>query len=197
MPARQRETTLTQAIYRHHPRFAGTPLLYEPDLEHVEGGDVLLLAPGVIAVGVGERTTPAGAERLARRAFAAGLAHTVLVVPVAQQRATMHLDTVCTMVDVDAVVMYPKLADAMVAYPVTDAAAASRWSARPSRSSTRRRRRWASTPCGSSIPGWTRLPPSGSSGTTGTTRSPSPRGSAWRTSGTWRPTCSWNGPVSR
>jgi arginine deiminase len=122
MPARQRETTLTQAIYRHHPRFAGTPLLYEPDLEHVEGGDVLLLAPGVIAVGVGERTTPAGAERLARRAFAAGLAHTVLVVPVAQQRATMHLDTVCTMVDVDAVVMYPKLADAMVAYPVTDAA---------------------------------------------------------------------------
>jgi arginine deiminase len=122
MPARQRETTLTRAIYRHHPRFAGAPLLYEPDLEHVEGGDVLLLAPGVIAVGVGERTTPAGAERLARRVFAAGLAHTALVVPVAQQRATMHLDTVCTMVDVDAVVMYPKLADALVAYPVTDTA---------------------------------------------------------------------------
>jgi arginine deiminase len=119
MPARQRETTLTQAIYRYHPRFTGTPLLYEPDLEHVEGGDVLLLGPGVIAVGVGERTTPAGAERLARRVLAAGLAHTLLVVPVAQQRATMHLDTVCTMVDVDAVVMYPKLANALVAYPVT------------------------------------------------------------------------------
>jgi arginine deiminase len=119
MPARRRETTLTRAIYRHHPRFAGTPLLYEPGLEHVEGGDVLLLAPGVIAVGVGERTTPAGAERLARRVFAAGLAHTLLVVPIAQQRATMHLDTVCTMVDVDAVVMYPKLANALVAYPVT------------------------------------------------------------------------------
>jgi arginine deiminase len=120
MPARQRETTLTEAIYRYHPRFAGTPLLYEPNLEHVEGGDVLLLAPGVLAVGVGERTTPAGAERLARRVFAAGLAHTVLVVPVAQERATMHLDTVCTMVDVDAVVMYPKLANALVAYPVTN-----------------------------------------------------------------------------
>ena len=38
--------------------------------EHVEGGDVLLLAPGVIAVGVGERTTPAGVERLARQVFA-------------------------------------------------------------------------------------------------------------------------------
>jgi arginine deiminase len=119
MPARQRETTLTHAIYRHHPRFAGVPLIYDPDLEHVEGGDVLLLAPGVVAVGVGERTTPAGAERLARHAFAAGLAHTLLVVPIAQERATMHLDTVCTMVDVDAVLMYPNVAHSLVAYAVT------------------------------------------------------------------------------
>ncbi|HWG98015.1 MAG TPA: arginine deiminase family protein, partial [Pilimelia sp.] len=119
MPARRRETTLTAAVYRHHPRFAGTALAYEPRLEHVEGGDVLLLAPGVLAVGVGERTTPAGAERLARRVFAADLAETLLVVPIAQERATMHLDTVCTMVDVDAVVMYPNVADTLVAYPVT------------------------------------------------------------------------------
>ena len=79
---------------------------------------MLLLAPGVLAVGVGERTTPAGAERLARQVFAAGLAHTVLVVPIAQERATMHLDTVCTMVDVDAVVMYPNIADTLTAYTV-------------------------------------------------------------------------------
>jgi arginine deiminase len=119
MPARRRETTLTHAIYSHHPRFAGTPLVYEPGLEHLEGGDVLLLGPGVIAVGVGERTTPAGAERLARRCFARGLAHTVLVVPITQKRATMHLDTVCTMVDVDAVVMYPNVADTLEAWTVT------------------------------------------------------------------------------
>jgi len=122
MPARQREATLTRAIYRYHPRFAGTPLLYEPDLEHVEGGDLLLLAPGVLAVGVGERTTPAGAERLARRVFAADLVETLLVVPIAQERATMHLDTVCTMVDVDAVVMYPNVADSLTAYAVTPGA---------------------------------------------------------------------------
>jgi arginine deiminase len=119
MPARGRETTLTGAIYRFHPRFAGTELLYEPGLEHVEGGDVLLLAPGVLAIGVGERTTPAGAERLARRAFAAGLAHTILAVPIAQERATMHLDTVCTMVDTDAVVMYPIIANTLQALTVT------------------------------------------------------------------------------
>jgi arginine deiminase len=119
MPARRRETSLTAVIYRHHPRFAGTPLVYEPGLEHVEGGDVLLLAPGVVAVGTGERTTPAGAERLARRLLAARLAHTVLAVPVRQERATMHLDTVCTMVDVDAVVMYPNLAQDLMAFAVT------------------------------------------------------------------------------
>jgi arginine deiminase len=119
MPARRRETTLTRAIYTHHPRFAGAPHVYEPGLEHLEGGDVLLLAPGVIAVGTGERTTPAGVERLARNVFAAELAHTVLAVPIAQERATMHLDTVCTMVDVDAVVMYPKVADELTAIGLT------------------------------------------------------------------------------
>ncbi|GAA4940710.1 arginine deiminase [Actinoplanes utahensis] len=119
MRARRRETTLTHAIYRHHPRFAGAELLFDPSLEHVEGGDVLVMAPDVLAIGVGERTTPAGAERLAQRVIAAGLAHTVLAVPIAQERATMHLDTVCTMVDADAVVMYPNLAHSLQAWTIT------------------------------------------------------------------------------
>ncbi|MCZ2817180.1 arginine deiminase [Modestobacter sp. VKM Ac-2984] len=119
MPARDRESALTAALYTHHPRFTGVGQLYGPHLEHLEGGDVLLLAAGVVAVGVGERTTPGGAERLARRVFARGLAHTVLVVPIAQQRATMHLDTVATMVDVDAMVMYPAIADHLQAWTVT------------------------------------------------------------------------------
>ncbi|MDQ1619045.1 MAG: arginine deiminase, partial [Actinomycetota bacterium] len=120
MPARERETTLTRAIYRHHPRFAGTEQVYGPQFEPVEGGDVLLLAPGVAAVGVGERTTAAGVERLARAMFDRELVSTVLAVPIAQERATMHLDTVCTMVDVDAMVMYPNIADTLSAYTVTD-----------------------------------------------------------------------------
>ena len=119
MPARRRETSLTEVIYRHHPRFAGTELAYERGLEPVEGGDVLLLGPGVVAVGTGERTTPAGVERLAHRLLSRGLAHTVLAVPIAQERATMHLDTVCTMVDVDAMVMYPALAATLQALPMT------------------------------------------------------------------------------
>jgi arginine deiminase len=122
LPARRRESWLLDAIYRHHPRFAETPRIYSPDDEWLEGGDVLLLGTGVVAVGVGQRTRAAAVETLAARMFEHGLAHTVLVVPIAQERATMHLDTVCTMVDVDAVVMYPAVADTLSALVVVDGA---------------------------------------------------------------------------
>jgi arginine deiminase len=119
LPARIRETSLTDLIYAHHPRFLGVRRAYESHTAPVEGGDVLLLAPGVVAVGVGERTTPAGAEALARSLFDDDLAHTVLAVPIAQERATMHLDTVCTMVDIDAAVMYPAITDSLSAFTLT------------------------------------------------------------------------------
>jgi arginine deiminase len=118
MPARSRETVLLDLIYAYHPRFRAAGRAYGAHSAPVEGGDVLLLGPGVLAIGVGERTTPAGAESLARSAFADGLAHTVLAVPIHQDRATMHLDTVCTMVDRDAVVMYPAVRDTLQAYPL-------------------------------------------------------------------------------
>jgi arginine deiminase len=123
MAARRRESTITAAIYTHHPHFKGTELLYGGSADEeawLEGGDVLVLAPGVLAIGVGQRTSPAGVEAFAQRLFAAGEAHAVLAVPIAQDRATMHLDTVCTMVDRDAVVMYPAIADSLEAYVVTE-----------------------------------------------------------------------------
>jgi arginine deiminase len=119
MAQRRREPELLQVIYGYHPRFAGTKCLYGPELEHVDGGDVLLLAPSVIAVGVGERTTSAGVERLARRVFDAGLAHTVLAVPLDRLGAAARLDSVCTVVDVDTVIMYPRLAFTLIAHTIT------------------------------------------------------------------------------
>ncbi|WP_216903321.1 arginine deiminase [Nocardia alni] len=118
LPARARETSLTDLIYAFHPRFLGVRRAYESHIAPMEGGDVLLLAPGVVAIGVGERTSPAGAEALARSLFEDDLAHTVLVVPIAQNRATMHLDTVCTMVDADAVVMYEAVRDSLCAFTI-------------------------------------------------------------------------------
>jgi arginine deiminase len=118
MPARRRETQLTELIYAFHPRFSGIERIHGWREEYLEGGDVLAMADGVLAVGVGQRTQPSGAERLARTTFRLGLAHTVLVVPIDQDRATMHLDTICTMIDVDAVVMYPNVAHQLFAITV-------------------------------------------------------------------------------
>jgi arginine deiminase len=119
MPARRRETQLTELIYSFHPRFASVERIHGWAKEYLEGGDVLALAEGVLAIGVGERTTPAGVERLARTVFELGLVRAILAVPIDQDRATMHLDTICTMVDVDAMVMYPNVAHRLAALPVT------------------------------------------------------------------------------
>ncbi|WP_370950493.1 arginine deiminase [Amycolatopsis sp. cg5] len=116
MPARRRETALLDLVYAYHPRFRHAARAYGAHSAPIEGGDVMLLSPGVLAIGVGERTTAAGAESLARSVFADDIAHTVLAVPIEQSRATMHLDTVCTMVDRDAVVMYPLSRDSLTAF---------------------------------------------------------------------------------
>lgn len=116
---RRRETDLASVVYRYHPRFAGTKWIYQSDLEHVDGGDVLMLAPGVVAIGVGQCTTPAGAERLARRLFDTGLAHSVLAVPIRQHCGFSHLDTVCAVVNADSVVMHPAVAYGMTAHTIS------------------------------------------------------------------------------
>jgi arginine deiminase len=118
---RHRETDLASVVYRHHPRFAGAKWIYRADLEQLDGGDVLLLAPGVVAIGVSQRTTPAGAERLARRLFDAQLARTVLAVPIRQHNFAfpVHLDTLCAVVDADAVLMHPGIAYTLTAHTIS------------------------------------------------------------------------------
>lgn len=127
---RRREADLIGVVYRHHPRFAATRWLYQPDLENVDGGDVLLLGPGVVAIGVGQRTTPAGTERLARRLFGAGLAHTILAVPIGRSRGSGfsgpvladgagHLDTICTVINPDAFLMHPAAAYTLTAHTIS------------------------------------------------------------------------------
>ena len=71
-----------------------------------EGGDILVLGRGTVLVGMSERTTPQGVERLARRLFDAGSATRIVALAMPQKRAFMHLDTVMTMVDEDTFTKY-------------------------------------------------------------------------------------------
>jgi arginine deiminase len=116
---RRRETNLMRVIYGHHPRFGGLRARYDAGREQLDGGDVLLLAPGVVAVGVGVRTSPASAERLAKHLFDAGVAHTVLAVPMHQRGECGHLDRLCTVIDSGVVIMIPSLAFTLTALTIT------------------------------------------------------------------------------
>jgi len=123
LPGRRREAQLAGLIYGHHPLFAGTKTLYQADMEPLDGGDVLLVAPGVIAVGCCGRSAPPGVERLARHVFDADLAHTVLVVALDcgqfGGRPGTRLDTICTMLDTGTVLMRPSTAYSLTARAIT------------------------------------------------------------------------------
>jgi arginine deiminase len=119
VPGRRREAQLAGLIYGYHPLFAGTKMVYQADLEQLDGGDVLLAAPGVIAVGCCGHEAPPGVERLARQVFDAGLAHTVLAVALDCAEPSNRLDTVCTMLDTDTVLMRPATAYSLTARAIT------------------------------------------------------------------------------
>jgi arginine deiminase len=117
-PARARESRYMRAIYRHHPRFASAsfPVWYGIEGEDgypasIEGGDLLVLSPSTVIVGLGERTAPAAVEILARRLFAEGSVERIIVIHLRHHRSVMHLDTVFTMVDVDTFNVFPGILD--------------------------------------------------------------------------------------
>jgi arginine deiminase len=124
--ARLREAANARIIWRHHPAFgraddtaspgdgAGDPTETAP----IEGGDVLVVGNGCVVAGIGERTTAAGVEQLARGCLARGAAREVLAVPLPVERAVMHLDTVMTMVDVGAFTIYPAVVRSLSAYRI-------------------------------------------------------------------------------
>lgn len=109
--ARARETVHYEAIYKWHPLFAkeefdiwneGRP----SGMATSEGGDMLVLGRGAVLIGMSERTTPQGVERLAKRLFAQGSAKKIVGVAMPKKRAFMHLDTVMTMLNEDSFTKY-------------------------------------------------------------------------------------------
>ncbi|MGB7979911.1 MAG: arginine deiminase [Candidatus Nanopelagicales bacterium] len=113
--ARQRETINFEAIYRWHPRFAEQQfsrwsggMADGPAV--LEGGDVEVIGKGAVLIGLSERTSAAGVERLARSLLWEGSSvHTVVGLVMKQERAMMHLDTVMTMVNSDTFLKYKGL----------------------------------------------------------------------------------------
>ena len=108
---RRRETIYAQFILGYHPDYCSdTPYYYQRDYPNcLEGGDILVLSPEVIAVGISQRTSPEAIEMLARNIFsdAGSKIHTVLALDIPNIRAFMHLDTVLTQLDRDKFLIHP------------------------------------------------------------------------------------------
>ena len=118
--ARWREGLLSRCVFRFHPELSSTPVVLDPLREareggqffgphhpHLEGGDLLVLSPDVIAIGVSERTNMVAVELLAEALAASeGGPRWLEIVHVPARRAYMHLDTVFTPVDRDAALVF-------------------------------------------------------------------------------------------
>ena len=112
--AREREPLLARTIFEHHPAFAGSAGLFEIDVPpsgapqhnphfpypNLEGGDVLVVSPEIILVGLSERTNRRGIEVLAGylRRVPTRFRHLIMV-ELPRKRSYMHLDTVFTLID--------------------------------------------------------------------------------------------------
>jgi arginine deiminase len=116
---RRRESDLHAVIYAHHPMFTGLAKPARIVGSPLDGGDVLLLGPGVVAVGVGAHTAAASAELLAGHLLAAGKANCVLAVPMTKPGGNSNLDLVCTVLGPGQVLMAPALAFTLTALTIT------------------------------------------------------------------------------
>ncbi len=112
--AREREPLLSRTIFQHHPALAGCAGLFEIDVPpsgapqhnphfpypNLEGGDVLVVSPEILLVGLSERTNRRGIETLAEylRREETSFRHLIMV-ELPRRRSYMHLDTVFTLID--------------------------------------------------------------------------------------------------
>ncbi len=110
--ARRRESLILKYIYKYNGDFAkeGDRMWYDLDESYsIEGGDVLVLSSEIAAVGISQRTTPAGVENFAANLLRNSDFKKVLAFDIPKTRAFMHLDTVFTMVDYDKFTIHPEI----------------------------------------------------------------------------------------
>lgn len=104
---RRGEVLNLAAIYQFHPRFKSSarPIWFDgaqsSRLPAIEGGDVLVLNPQTVLLGISQRTTPEAVELLAQALLTAGAFKQVFAIRLPDARRFMHLDVVLTMVRED------------------------------------------------------------------------------------------------
>ena len=119
---RTRESIFADYIFRYHPFYEGTKLYYDREEPYsIEGGDIEVLSPEVVAVGISQRTEPDAIAEFARRLFRdkKSAFKYVLAIDIPDERSFMHLDTVMTQVDVNKFAVQDAIMDISTIYEIT------------------------------------------------------------------------------
>jgi len=108
---RNRETLFGKFIFEHHPIYEKAPKWYDRgENSSIEGGDILVLSPEVLAVGISQRTHEDSIDKFARTVLSISKTFKkVLAFNIPKSRSFMHLDTVFTMVDYDKFTVHPNI----------------------------------------------------------------------------------------
>ena len=113
---RSRETIFGEYIFKYHPEYKGTPLLYDRQgLSSIEGGDIMVLNSKTFVIGASQRTTPVAIENLAKNVFFKEKTQfeNIIVLSIPKARTFMHLDTIFTQVDTNKFTIHKECYDSL------------------------------------------------------------------------------------
>lgn len=119
--ARFRENLLSRFIFNHHPTFKhlveDSKIIDLNDIEEfppskkaesvcAEGGDIMMFSPDHLLIGCSERTSSYAFKSIKAKIFELGLVDNVVQINIPNERSFMHIDTLFTRVDHNAIVCY-------------------------------------------------------------------------------------------
>ena len=118
---RNRETLFGRFIFEHNPWYQNAPRWYDRSASSsLEGGDILVLSPQVLAVGISQRTEGDSIDQLAQTVLSQSKTfQKVLAFNIPKSRSFMHLDTVFTQVDVDKFTVHPGILGTLRIFELT------------------------------------------------------------------------------
>ncbi|MGH7476515.1 MAG: arginine deiminase family protein [Longimicrobiales bacterium] len=108
------EEVLMKALFRYHPELENAGLVYDGSEERragftIEGGDIHVLSPDAVLMGLSQRSSPAAFDILAEQVHKRVGVKDVLVVVLPTDRAMIHLDMIFTQIDLDHCVVFPPM----------------------------------------------------------------------------------------
>ena len=119
---RTRESIFMEYVYKYHPFYDDVKLYYDRTEPYcIEGGDIEVLSPEVVAIGISQRTEPDAIANFAKRLFKDknNEFKYVLAIDIPDERSFMHLDTVMTQVDYDKFAVQDAIMDISTIYEIT------------------------------------------------------------------------------